>query len=40
MYSPLLVEQAGPAHCRNKQITVAQPAAEPTEGYFAVGLKQ
>ena len=37
MYSPLLVERAGSAHCRNEQTTVAQPVAGPTEGYPSIG---
>ena len=27
----VLLEQAGSAHCRNEQTTVAQPAARPSE---------
>ena len=37
MYSSLLVEGAGSAHCWNKQTTVAQPAAGLKEGYPSVG---
>ena len=36
MYSSLLLEQAGSAHFRNEQTTVAQPAAGPTERYPSV----
>ena len=35
----VLLEQAGSAHCRNEQTTVAQPAAGPTEGYPFVGTQ-
>ena len=37
MYSSLLVEQAGSAHCRNEQTTVAHPAAWPRGGCPSVG---
>ena len=37
MYLSLFVEQAGPPHSRNEQITKAQPTAEPTKGYPSVG---
>ena len=37
MYSSLLLEQAGSAHCMNEQTTVVQPVAGPKDGYPSVG---